>query len=128
MPNGAHIHYRDQGDPNGEPIVLVHGFGASLFDWTPWVARLGPRYRIISLDLPGHGLGGDAGPAPGIHSMDESGRRGGCGRQQGRVKHFVLAGNSMERGRWPGTTPCNTPTSSTAWCWRTRSRRPTSGP
>lgn len=50
------IHYRDQGNPEGPVIVLVHGFSASLHTWEPWVRDLSEDYRLISLDLPGHGL------------------------------------------------------------------------
>lgn len=56
LPGGLHIHYRDQGVRNGPPIVMIHGYSAALQAWEPWVARLGDRYRIITLDLPGHGL------------------------------------------------------------------------
>jgi pimeloyl-ACP methyl ester carboxylesterase len=56
LPGGLHVHYRDQGNPKGIPIVMVHGFSASLYAWEPWVAQLGGDYRIITLDLPGHGL------------------------------------------------------------------------
>ncbi|MEL6661633.1 MAG: alpha/beta fold hydrolase [Pseudomonadota bacterium] len=50
------IHYRDQGNPDGDVLVMVHGFSASLHTWEPWVRELGEEYRIITLDLPGHGL------------------------------------------------------------------------
>lgn len=50
------VHYRDEGPADGEVIVLVHGFSASLHTWEGWVRALGDEYRIISLDLPGHGL------------------------------------------------------------------------
>src|SRR5665213_2048500 len=54
LPGGLHVHYRDQGDPQAaHTLVLVHGFAASLQAWEPWVARLTPQYRVISLDLPG---------------------------------------------------------------------------
>jgi pimeloyl-ACP methyl ester carboxylesterase len=63
MPGGVRVHYRDQGNPAGPTLILIHGFGASLETWEPWVARLSGRYRLVSLDLPGHGLtrGGRAG-------------------------------------------------------------------
>lgn len=54
--DGLRIHYRDEGPRDGETLVLVHGFAASLHTWEPWVERLKTRYRVISLDLPGHGL------------------------------------------------------------------------
>jgi pimeloyl-ACP methyl ester carboxylesterase len=56
LPGGLHVHYRDQGDRTGPAVVMVHGFSASLHAWEPWVARLGGQYRIVTLDLPGHGL------------------------------------------------------------------------
>ncbi|MEM1105881.1 MAG: alpha/beta fold hydrolase [Pseudomonadota bacterium] len=57
------IHYRDQGNPDGDVLLLVHGFSASLHTWEPWVRYLGEEYRIISLDLPGHGLTRGFGPS-----------------------------------------------------------------
>ena len=56
MPGGLHVHYRDQGRPDGPALMMVHGFSASLDAWEPWVARLKGDYHIVTLDLPGHGL------------------------------------------------------------------------
>jgi pimeloyl-ACP methyl ester carboxylesterase len=56
LPGGVRMHYRDQGRPAGPVLVLVHGFGASLHTWEPWVRELGHDHRVISLDLPGYGL------------------------------------------------------------------------
>ena len=96
LPGGLHIHYRDQGNPAGPTVVLVHGFAASLHAWEPWVARLGTEYRIISLDLPGHGLtrapqGYVASADTNVAVVDELTRRLGAER-------FVLGGNSMGGG------------------------------
>ena len=55
---GAHAHVRDQGDPDGIPLVLIHGAGGSLHVWEGWVRELGSKARLISVDLPGHGLTG----------------------------------------------------------------------
>lgn len=55
---GLNVHYRDQGKRDGRVLVLIHGSNASLHTWEPWIERLGKDYRIISLDLPGHGLTG----------------------------------------------------------------------
>ncbi len=55
---GLNVHIRDEGKPDGPVLVLIHGSNASLHTWEPWVTRLGADYRIISLDLPGHGLTG----------------------------------------------------------------------
>ena len=58
LESGLRVHYRDEGNRNGRVIVLIHGSNASLHTWEKWVAILGKDYRIISLDLPGHGLTG----------------------------------------------------------------------
>ncbi len=42
------------GDPS-ETVVLLHGFAGSKDLWLLFTARLHPRYRVLALDLPGHG-------------------------------------------------------------------------
>ncbi|MBS0411335.1 MAG: alpha/beta hydrolase [Proteobacteria bacterium] len=96
LPGGLHVHYRDQGRRDGPTIVLVHGFSASLHAWEPWVQRLGGDYRIITLDLPGHGLTRapttyQISPDANADLVDTVARRLGAGR-------FVIGGNSMGGG------------------------------
>lgn len=55
---GLNVHYRDEGKRDGQVLALIHGSNASLHTWEPWVKILGKDYRIISMDLPGHGLTG----------------------------------------------------------------------
>jgi pimeloyl-ACP methyl ester carboxylesterase len=55
---GVRAHVRDQGNPDGIPLVLIHGAGGSLHLWEGWVRELGSQARLISVDLPGHGLTG----------------------------------------------------------------------
>jgi pimeloyl-ACP methyl ester carboxylesterase len=55
---GGKIHYRDEGKRDGIPILLIHGSNSLLHTWEPLVKILGDRYRLISLDLHGHGLTG----------------------------------------------------------------------
>src|SRR4029453_7160968 len=50
---GARAHVRDQGNPVGIPLVLLHGAGGSLPVWEGWVRELGSQARLISVDLPG---------------------------------------------------------------------------
>ncbi len=47
----------ESGPPNGDPVFLVHGWGASVYSFSgniPALAAAG--YRVIAFDLPGHGL------------------------------------------------------------------------
>jgi abhydrolase domain-containing protein 6 len=39
----------------GETIVLLHGFGANKDNWVRFVRSIPKEYRVIALDLPGHG-------------------------------------------------------------------------
>ncbi|MFI5002921.1 MAG: alpha/beta fold hydrolase [Reyranellales bacterium] len=55
---GVRAHVRDEGKPDGIPIVLIHGSLGSLHMWEGWVRELKDRARLISVDLPGHGLTG----------------------------------------------------------------------
>src|ERR1700744_2613981 len=61
LPDGARAHVRDEGAKTAPVLVLVHGSNASLFTWDPWVARLKNSFRIVRMDMPGHGLTG-SGP------------------------------------------------------------------
>ena len=93
---GMRVHYRDQGNPEGTPIVLIHGSSASLHTWEPLVERLGADYRVITYTQPGHGLTGPhprddysfAGMAEALDLITEA-----LG-----LERFVLGGNSM--GGW----------------------------
>ena len=40
---------------NGNPILLLHGLGASKITWLPVLVPLAERHRVIVPDLPGHG-------------------------------------------------------------------------
>lgn len=55
---GLRAHLRDEGNPAGVPVVLVHGSLGSLHVWEGWTQELAARARLISMDLPGHGLTG----------------------------------------------------------------------
>jgi pimeloyl-ACP methyl ester carboxylesterase len=93
MPDGVRVHYRDQGNPNGPPVVMVHGFAASLQAWEPWVARLGDTYRIVTLDLPGHGL--TRAPDGYVASLDGNADLVNAVADRLHLGPYVLAGNSM---------------------------------
>lgn len=40
---------------SGDPVVFIHGFGADLSAWRPFIPHLGLPNPILALDLPGHG-------------------------------------------------------------------------
>lgn len=57
------IHYTDEGDPNGAPIVFANSLGTDLRLWDQLVPLLPKGLRIIRYDKRGHGLT-QATPAP----------------------------------------------------------------
>ena len=54
--DGLRVHYRNEGE--GPTLLMLHGILASLHNWEAWSRELKSHYRVISLDLPGHGLTG----------------------------------------------------------------------
>ena len=51
--DGVRIAYQDRGA--GRPIVFVHGWGGSGDVWDYQVLDLADRFRVITVDLRGHG-------------------------------------------------------------------------
>ncbi|MBM4135127.1 MAG: alpha/beta fold hydrolase [Nitrospira sp.] len=51
---GHRIAYLDEGQ--GSPVILVHGFGGSMWQWEYQQAALSATHRLITLDLLGSGL------------------------------------------------------------------------
>lgn len=39
----------------GEPLILIHGLGLRLESWLPQIEALSSDYRVIAVDIPGHG-------------------------------------------------------------------------
>jgi len=50
---GVTVGYTDQG--NGTPLVFIHAFPLSKAMWQPQVDALANSYRVITIDLRGHG-------------------------------------------------------------------------
>ena len=57
------VHYREDGDPAGRPVVFSNSLGTDLRLWDAVIERLPPELRLIRYDKRGHGLT-DAPPAP----------------------------------------------------------------
>jgi pimeloyl-ACP methyl ester carboxylesterase len=93
LPEGTRAHVRDRGPRDALALVLIHGSNASLFTWEPWVKRLSDRFRIITMDLPGHGLtgavpNGDYTQEGMVKFIDEVANKLG-------LHQFAIGGNSM---------------------------------
>lgn len=93
LPGGVRMHYRDEGNSNGPTLLLVHGFAASLHTWTQWTERLGSEYRVVTLDLPGHGL--TRAPAGYRGSIEDFRDAVAAFANAQNLNRFMLAGSSM---------------------------------
>lgn len=71
---GLALHYLEWGEPNGEPLVLVHGFLDLAYSWQAFVAALQATtdraLRIIAPDCRGHGDSGWVGAGGYYHFSD----------------------------------------------------------
>src|SRR5215468_8516825 len=54
--DGVRIHYQEKG--SGPPLVLIHGYTASTFEWKDVFEPLSQQFRVIAVDLKGFGFSG----------------------------------------------------------------------
>ncbi len=93
---GLTVHLRDEGPRDAPALFLIHGSNASLHTWEPWVERLSKRYRVVSLDLQGHGL---TGPIPsGCYTTECMAETVEAVREKLGIDRIAIGGNSMGGG------------------------------
>lgn len=63
----------------GNPVLLIHGFGASSYSWRHIIAPLAQKYRVITIDL--KGFGESPKPRDDLYSVYEQARL---------VRNFIL--------------------------------------
>jgi pimeloyl-ACP methyl ester carboxylesterase len=54
--DGVIVFYREAGPADAPPVLLLHGFPTSSFQYRELIPRLADRYRVIAPDLPGFGF------------------------------------------------------------------------
>lgn len=54
--SAGRIHVLAAGNPDGEPILLLHGLGTTAATWLPLFPALADEYRLYAPDRPGRGL------------------------------------------------------------------------
>lgn len=63
----ASLAFRSLRDGTGVPVIFIHGFGAELAAWRPFVEHMGIANQKTGLDLPGHG----ASPIGDVENFDD---------------------------------------------------------
>lgn len=90
--NDLSVSYLER-EGNGETIVLLHGFSADKDCWVRFVRNLPESYRVIVIDLPGHGS--TTRNWKSTYSIDYI-TKGFAGTVDAlRLERFHLSGNSM---------------------------------
>jgi pimeloyl-ACP methyl ester carboxylesterase len=78
--------------PEGQPIVLIHGFGASSQWWDELLPLLNEGHRVIRVDLIGHG--GSEKPRSGYEVTAQSGAIADVLSQKG-ITRATVVGHSL---------------------------------
>lgn len=103
--DGARVHYVNYGKGD-EALVLIHGWTQNIDAWRDQIPEFAKHYRVIALDLPGHGKSdkrqftkesvpkGQPGK-PFVYSMDHFARAVEAVMRDAKVTRAVLAGHSM---------------------------------
>jgi pimeloyl-ACP methyl ester carboxylesterase len=91
IPGGLHIVYLEGGQ--GQPLILLHGFGADKDNWTRVSRFLTPHYHVYAPDLPG--FGESSKPDTAGYSIADQVSYVAAFAAAVHIDHFDLGGNSM---------------------------------
>jgi len=90
--DGIPLHWTSAG-AGPQTLMLVHGWTCDDSSWSGQVPALTGKYRVLTLDLPGHGRSGRLEAAK--FSMDLFARAVEAVRAEAGVDRLVLVGHSM---------------------------------
>ena len=90
--DGIQIHSSSYGK-GPKTVILVHGWTCDETTWSEQIPALSKHYRVLTLDLPGHGKSGS--PADGKITMDLFAQAVEAVRAEAKADHVVLVGHSM---------------------------------
>jgi pimeloyl-ACP methyl ester carboxylesterase len=88
--NKKRICYKDSGQ--GEPIVLLHGFTESMKIWSRFARSLSKEFRVIMIDLPGHGK---SKCVSDVHTMELQAEVVHAVLKKAGISKCLMAGHSM---------------------------------
>jgi pimeloyl-ACP methyl ester carboxylesterase len=90
--DGIELHSTSTGK-GPRTVILVHGWTCDDTTWESQVPALSKDYRVLTLDLPGHGKSG--APKDGKLSMDLFARAVESVRSEAKADRVVVVGHSM---------------------------------
>ncbi|HEV2719730.1 MAG TPA: alpha/beta fold hydrolase, partial [Thermoanaerobaculia bacterium] len=86
----------ESGPADAPALLLLHGLSARLEIWDRWAELLSKDFRVIRIDLPGHGC--TPRPSPDNPTIDADLKVVRDVLKAKGITHFSVAGNS--RGGW----------------------------
>jgi len=90
--DGLSIHSSTTGTGTAT-VIFIHGWTCDSSSWVSQVPAFAKKYRVVTLDLPGHGR--SASPKDGKLSMDLFARAVEAVRAEAKADRVVLVGHSM---------------------------------
>ena len=90
--DGIRLHLSSSGK-GAKTLIFVHGWTCDESSWTEQVPELSKHYRVLTLDLPGHGRSGS--PKDGMITMDLFARAVEAVRAEAKAEKVILVGHSM---------------------------------
>ena len=90
--DGFQIHSTTKGS-SAKTVIFVHGWTCDESSWDSQVPEFSKNYRVITLDLPGHGKSG--APKDATLSMELFARAIEAVRAEAKADKVVLVGHSM---------------------------------
>lgn len=94
MAKPVNLHFTDIG--SGEPVLLLHGLGASSYSWRYVIPQLARTHRVIALDLKGFGQSDK--PEDGKYSLFDQAELVDQFIEQHNLKRLTLVGHSFGGG------------------------------
>jgi pimeloyl-ACP methyl ester carboxylesterase len=90
--DGMPIHSSMQGK-GPKTVILVHGWTCDESSWNSQAPALAKNYRVITIDLPGHGKSGS--PKDGKFTLELFAKAVEAVRSEAKAERVALAGHSM---------------------------------
>ncbi|WP_196895872.1 alpha/beta fold hydrolase [Aureivirga marina] len=88
----ARIHYSISGNMKGKTIVFLHGFLENFFMWDQMIPYFEKKYKIVRIDLLGHGKSENIGY---IHTMEQMADAVKQVLKSLKLRKYYLVGHSM---------------------------------
>jgi pimeloyl-ACP methyl ester carboxylesterase len=88
------LHYSETG--RGDPLLLLHGLGASSYAWRYVTPVLAKKYRVITLDLKGFGLSDK--PRDGKYSLFDQAKLVDRFIEEHKLRRLTIVGHSFGGG------------------------------